>query len=43
MPEEIKSDEKEVSPLDKKDIEATETGELSPSEQDKVAGGSARL
>jgi hypothetical protein len=41
MPENIKRDEKEVIPKDKKkeDVEAAKTEELDKSEQDKVAGG----
>ena len=40
MPENIKSDEKEVTPHDKKkDMEVAETEELHESEQDNVAGG----
>ena len=40
MPENIKSDEKEVTPREKqKDVEVAETEELNKSEQEKVAGG----
>ena len=40
MPENIKNDEKEVTPHDKKkDVEVAETEELDKSEQDKIAGG----
>lgn len=37
MPQNIKSDEKEVTPLDqKKDLEVTETEELDQSDRDKI-------
>jgi hypothetical protein len=41
MPENIKRDEKEVTPHDKKkkDVEPAKTEELDKSEQDNVAGG----